>query len=294
MENNNKVLIIGSNGQLGHDLVETAPENLQLISLTHKDIEICDYDDTEGIIKKNKPRYVIDLAAFHQTDVCEDDIETSFAVNCYAKKNIARVCNEIGAAVVYLSTDYVFDGQEDTPRTEQDPTNPINIYGISKLAGEFIVKSYANEYFIFRVSGLYGIAGSSGKGGNFIETMLRLANEKRSIKVVNDQVLTPTNTNELSNKIWEVLLTGKFGLYHCTNQGECSWYEFAKEIFLQMDLNVKLSSQSTSESGAQALRPRYSVLENQGLKDIGISDMKHWKVALNDYLVKKHSAKNIH
>jgi len=289
----NRCLIIGSNGQLGFDIVRNAPENCETIPLTHNDIEICNFSESTKIIESIKPTHVIDLAAFHQTDICEEEVEKSFAVNCYAVRNLSQVCSKIGAALIFLSTDYVFSGEESRPFVEEDSANPINVYGISKRAGENMVMTYADHFFIFRVSGLYGVAGSSGKGGNFIETMLNLARAGKTIKVVSDQILTPTNTKELSSKIWEILNSSQHGLYHVTNTGECSWYDFAKEIFSQMRLSPDLSPQSTVESGATAQRPFYSVLDNKRLREIGLEEMKHWSRALNDYLVEKHNAVSI-
>ena len=143
------------------------------------------------------------------------------------------------------------------------------------------------------MSGLYGIAGSAGKGGNFIETMIHLDQSGKSIRVVDDQILTPTNTKEAASKIWEIISTDIYGIYHCTNTGECSWFEFAQEIFNQMGFNPELSPQTTADSGAKASRPAYSVLDNNHLREIGLKDMRHWKFALNEYLIEKHGVKTI-
>ncbi len=281
-------VIIGAKGQLGYDLLRMKPRNLEGIGLGHDDIEIRDYAAVDRKLKEWKPRYVIDLAAYHRVDICEDQAALTFEVNALAAGNLARICREIGAVFVFASTDYVFSGLESSPRIETDATDPINVYGASKRAGESLVKNFCPEsHVIFRVSGLYGVAGSSGKGGNFIETMVRLAREGKPIRVVNDQILTPTYTRELAAKIWEVIQKGAFGLFHCTSNGECSWFDFAKEIFRRMNLNPPLSPQSTAESGARATRPKYSVLDNRHLRDLGMDTMRPWPEALGDYLKEK-------
>jgi dTDP-4-dehydrorhamnose reductase len=284
---NNRCIIIGSNGQLGYDLVRSCPDNIELIGLTHADIELCNYEMVSAKLHELTPSLVINLAAFHKVDVCEDEVRSAFEVNALAAGNLAKLCDSIGATVVYVSTDYVFSGMIHSPRQEDDATDPINVYGASKRAGESLVKTFCKRHLIFRVSGLYGVAGSSGKGGNFVETMIRFAREGRSIRVVNDQVLTPTYTRELAVKMWEVIATGELGVFHCTNNGECSWYEFAKEIFRQLGISPDLSPQSTEESGAKAIRPQYSVLANKRLQQMGIDTMRSWKEALADYLVEK-------
>lgn len=288
-----KVVVIGSTGQLGYDLVRVAPDAVELVALSHKDIELRDHAHVAKMLEGLKPDHVIDLAAFHKTDVCEDEIETTFAVNCHAAHGLALACERLGACLTYMSTDYVFSGHERSPRVETNATDPINVYGVSKRAGESMVQTYAPRHFIFRVSGLYGVAGSSGKGSNFVELMIRLAREEKPIRVVLDQTLTPTSTIELASKLWEVILNGRHGLYHCTNVGQCSWHTFAAEIFRQMELNPALSPQTTADSGVKAPRPEYSVLDNSRLRAEGFIDMQPWQLALNGYLVDKHGAKRM-
>lgn len=284
-----RYLIIGAGGQLGHDLVRTFDGAMgEIVALTHGDIEVCDDEKVRSMILGRRPTHVIDLAAFHKTDTCEEEVEKAFRVNCFAAGNFARICTEIDAVMVFVSTDYVFSGKKATPWAESDPTGAINVYGMSKRAGESMVEAYSRRFFIIRTSGLYGAAGASGKGGNFVETMIRLAKEGREIRVVNDQVLPPTYTRDLAEKIWEILETDAHGTYHCTNSGACSWYEFAREIFQQTGLGPKLGRQSTQESGTRAARPAYSVLGNFRLKEVGIREMRPWRAALSDYLFEKH------
>lgn len=288
-----KVMLIGAGGQLGFDLLRSVPERFEVVPLRRKDLDVCNHAAVAAAIGEARPAHVIDLAAFHRTDVCEDDVPTTFAVNCHAVKQLAQVCDRNGACLTFVSTDYVFSGQDRTPRVETDATAPCNVYGISKRAGESMVQTYAPSHYLFRVSGLYGVAGSSGKGSNFVETMIRLAREGKPIRVVTDQVLTPTSTRDASEKIWEVLGQGPHGLYHCTNSGECSWYDFTMEIFRQMELTPSLSPQSTVQAGAKAPRPQYSVLDNKGLRDAGFDDLRPWQEALNMYLVEKHAASSL-
>jgi dTDP-4-dehydrorhamnose reductase len=279
-----RYLIIGAWGQLGTDLHKTFDHAGELIALSHQEIDVCDYTGCQRQLDRLRPDFVINLAAYHRVDECEDQYEKAFAVNAHAVGHLAKVCQDIGAVLVHFSTDYVFNGSRKIPWKETDPTDPLNAYGASKRAGESLLKMWCQRYFIFRVTGLYGVAGSSGKGGNFVQTMLRMARENRKIRVVDDQILTPTYTMDLARKVWEVIRTGQYGIYHCTNAGECSWYEFADQIFKQSRINANLSAQSTAESGAKARRPPYSVLAHENLAKLGLDDMPPWQDALARYL----------
>jgi dTDP-4-dehydrorhamnose reductase len=217
-------------------------------------------------------------------DVCEDEPERAFAVNAIGAHNIALIGLELGFALVHLSTDYVFSGDKGSPYIESDAVTPINLYGVSKAAGEMAIRYLLPNHFIVRSSGLYGVAGSSGKGGNFVETMIHLAREGRDIRVVNDQTLTPTYTYPLARQIVALSQTEAYGTYHATCQGDCTWYDFAVEIFRQTELSPNLSPQTTAQSGAQATRPTYSVLDNKALKQLKIDQMPTWQMALTDYL----------
>lgn len=289
MPDEKKILLIGSNGQLGSDLMKVL-ENA--ISLTHKDLEICDEKQTESVIEKYNPGIVINTSAFHKVDLCEDEVERSFQVNAYAVRNLAMICREKNILFVHISTDYVFDGIKNSPYTESDPPNPLNVYGVSKLAGEYFIRNILERFFIIRSSGLYGAAGASGKGGNFVELMIKLAEEGKPIKVVDDQVLTPTYTRELAENIAKLIETEEYGIFHITNNGECSWFEFAKEIFRLGDFHPELSPTTTKDFGAKAMRPPYSVLENDRLKKIGLDNMSLWEDALKKYMQEKGYIKN--
>jgi dTDP-4-dehydrorhamnose reductase len=232
------------------------------------------------------PEVVINTAAFHRVDECEDNLEKAFMVNAVAVGNLALVCREMDAVLMNLSTDYVFGGEKAraTPYTEADTPWPMNVYGASKLAGEYLVRSLCPKHFVVRSCGLYGVAGSSGKGANFVELMLKLAREGKSIRVVDDQRLSPTSTATLAEQIIQLLQTSHYGLYHATSQGDCSWFEFSRDIFRLSGLTPDLSPQSTAQSGARAARPAYSVLENQALKSLGLDIMPPWQADLERYL----------
>ena len=281
-----KILIIGANGQLGTDLV-TILGHHQVIALTHKEIEVCDHKGTRKILEEHKPQVLINTSAYHRVDLCEDHLEETFKVNTYAVRNLAEICQDLGSVLVHLSTDYVFGSGKKSPYREKDLPHPLNVYGVSKLAGEYFVHQICQRHFIIRTSGLYGVAGASGKGGNFVELMIRLAREGKPIEVVNDQILTPTYTKELAKKIAQLIETGEYGLYHVTNNGQCTWYEFARVIFELVGLHPDLSATTTEEFGAKAKRSPYSVLENANLRKLGLDDLSRWTEALEQYLKEK-------
>jgi dTDP-4-dehydrorhamnose reductase len=282
---------VGADGQLGSDLVKVLRPSHDLISLTQADIEVTSPASVEAMLRTHQPELVMNMAAFHKVDVCEDEVEPTFAVNAYGVRTLALACRAHNAVLLHMSTDYVFGGDKtrSTPYVETDTTAPINAYGISKLAGELFVQYLTDRYYILRVCGLYGVAGSAGKGGNFVELMLRLAREGKPIKVVDDQRLTPTYTVDVAHQIAALIETGRYGLYHATSQGDCTWYEFAAEIFRQSGLTPDLNRARTGDFGEKATRPAYSVLENKALQSIGLDQMRPWHEALGAYLKERHS-----
>lgn len=285
-----KTLLIGADGQLGSDLKKIYPA-AELVPLNRPDLDITDYAAVDAILAQRRPDIVINTAAYHRVDECEQYPDQALDVNALAVRNLAVACNKISAVLVHFSTDYVFDGESDRPYTEQDAPRPVNAYAISKLAGEFFIRAYSEKYFLLRVCGLYGIAGSRGKGTNFVETMLKLAREGKPIKVVNDQVLTPTYTRALAPRIKALIETGKFGLYHMTCEGQCSWYEFARAIFELSGIRASLSPTTSVDFYTPAKRPRYSVLENELLKKLtSVPSMPHWRDALAEYLEERKQA----
>lgn len=284
MNEEKKVLLIGADGQLGNDLKRVLKN---AVPLTHQDIEICDTKGVKAVIDECNPEVVINTSAFHKVDLCEDSLEESFNVNAYAVKELAQTCKEKGTALVHISTDYVFDGTKTTPYSESDIPNPVNVYGKSKLAGENFIREILEEHFIIRTTGLYGTGGPGRTRSSFVELMLRLGGEEKPLKVVDDQILTPTYTKELAEHIAKLITTEEYGLFHITNNGECNWFEFAKEIFRLVGLNPDLSTTTTEAFGAKAKRPPYSVLENSSLKRLGMDNMSSWQDALKKYLIER-------
>jgi dTDP-4-dehydrorhamnose reductase len=256
------------------------------IGILHKDLEVSDSSSCSKIAEL-KPEVVVNTAAFHKTDACEDNPLRAFQVNAVGSYNVSRVCSEIGAVYAYISTDYVFSGEKNQPYTEEDIPNPINVYGTSKLAGENVASVYAPKHYIIRSSSLFGRAGASGKGGNFVETMIRKASNKEEISVVDDIVMSPTSTSDLAAGIRMVIERHlPFGIYHIANAGSCSWWEFAKEITSMAGFDVTVSRANSALYPTKARRPRMSALSSAKLVDYGIA-MSPWNDALRAYLQSK-------
>lgn len=281
-----RIVILGAGGQLAYDLQREIAE-WDLILFSHDELDICDYPRVRQKLAEIQPRFVINTAAFVQVDACENEVKKAFSVNAFAVRYMAQVCSDIDCSLVHMSTDYVFGGAKQSPYTEEDLPNPLNVYGASKLVGEYFVRNLCPKHFIFRTSGLYGVVGSSGKGGNFVETMIRLARKGKPIRVVNDQVLTPTYTRDLAKAIKGLMCTDSYGLYHLTNGGSCSWHRFAAAIFKLAQMNPDLRSISTDAYEAAAERPSYSVLTSHRLKGVGINPLRPWQDALKAYLHEK-------
>jgi dTDP-4-dehydrorhamnose reductase len=283
-------LLTGANGQLGQDLqAALAARGDDCIPLSHSDLDVCDAQAVERALDEHQPGVVINTAAYHKVDEVESNPERAFAVNATAPVNLARACKARTIALAHVSTDYVFGGDRTTAYTEDSLPSPLNVYGVSKLAGEYLVRSTLPEHYVVRTSGLYGVAGSSGKGGNFIELMLRLARERGTVRVVTDQVLAPTYTHDLASKIVDLIHSGRYGLYHVVNAGQCSWFEFAAAIFELANVQVDLQPTTTAEFGAPARRPSFSVLARRRLAEEGLDDMPAWRDALGRYLAARAS-----
>ena len=281
-----KVLVTGAGGQLGTDLCEALRDS-ELIPLNHSDIEISNMDSVKQAFNKYKPDIIINTAAYVRVDDCEDENEKAFQVNALGARNVAIAAQELGARLVHISSDYVFGGEDElrtTPYTEFETPIPLSVYGKSKLVGENLVRHYCLRHFIARASALFGVAGSSGKGGNFIETMLRLAGERERLKVVNDQVFSPTYTRDLAQKIAQLITTEYYGIFHITNRGVCSWYEFTAEILRLAGIKTPIIPITSDQYPQKARRPRYSVLDNYHLRLLGMDDMRPWQEALKYYL----------
>lgn len=283
-----KIAIIGANGQLGFDLVRVFKNTEhEIVPLTHTDIDVTRFGLSEKILKNIRPEIVINCAAYVRVDDAEDFAEKAFAVNALGARNIALICNDLKSLLVQISTDYIFDGSKRQPYTEEDIPNPLNVYGNSKLAGEYFVRNIMEKYYIIRSSSLFGAAGASGKGGNFVETMVKKAHSKEDIKVVDDMITSPTYTSDAADMI-KSILTKKlpFGIYHVANSSQCSWYEFAKVIFDTLGIEANLSPTKTDILQSKAKRPMFSPLMSVKLKKHGL-EMESWDLALKNYFIEK-------
>jgi len=281
-----KVAVIGANGQLGSDVVTAFRGNGDEVSaLTHSDIELQDIESVSRCLKENRPQVVVNTAAMHHVENCEREPDKAFAANGLGTRNLAFVARDIGAIVMHVSTDYVFDGAKRSPYEESDTPNPLNVYGNTKLSGEYFVRSTWSRHFVLRTSALYGKSPCRAKGGlNFIELMLKLAKERDELRVVDSEIVSPTSTAELAQQMVVLSRSDCFGLYHATAEGCCSWYEFAREIFAITGAKVGLKVAGPNEFPAKVPRPQYSVLENRALKAHKLNIFKPWRDGVREYL----------
>ena len=245
------------------------------IGSTIQELDITDYDWTIEIIKRLEPQVVINVAAFTMVDLCEQEEEKAFAVNAQGAKNVAIGCREIGAKCIYLSTDYVFDGKKNTPYGEDDPPNPISVYGLSKFQGEKYIEEILDDYLIIRSSWLF-----AKEGSNFVNTIIKLSRKKNELMMVNDQKGSPTYTKDLSQAISLLVEKDLKGIFHITNSGCCTWFEFAQKILDLIGSSMKLIPISSSHCGRAARRPRNSVLNYEKFMEKTGSIMPHWEDAL--------------
>jgi dTDP-4-dehydrorhamnose reductase len=261
---------------------------IEYIAFTRPGLDVTDLAGVTAALDTHRPDIVVNTAAYHKVDLCEDTPGETFLVNAVGARNVAMACREIAAVPVYISSDYVFDGAKGSPYVETDRPNPLSVYGTGKLAAEFMTRIGVEHFFVVRSTGLYAVGGASGKGGNFVETMLKLARGDKTIHVVNDQVLTPTYALDLAEHICDLIGTKQYGLYHMTNTGEVSWHDFAAKIFELSKIKADLRPTTTAEFGARAARPRYSVLDNLRMREAGLPEMRPWSEALADYLEERN------
>lgn len=274
-----KILITGSNGMLGHDLIEVLKDNHELLLTTSETLDITDRDSVIDFIVESNPDIVINSAAYTDVDGCESNPDLAYSVNGEGVKNLALACRDADCPLVHISTDYVFNGQNDRPWVEDDEIGPISVYGKSKLKGEEYIQEILDRYFIIRTAWLYGV-----NGRNFPRTMLELAQNHSEITVVYDEVGTPTYTPDLAKGISDLIETDHYGIYHLTNSGNCSWCEFARYIFEVADMNVKVIPVTASEFARPAPRPSYSVLENRNWVENGFEPLRNYKEAIKEYI----------
>jgi dTDP-4-dehydrorhamnose reductase len=286
-----RVAIVGANGQLGSDAARAFQINGDtVLGLNHEDIEVSDFYSVSETVKRLRPDLIINTAALHHVEHCEQNPELAFSVNAIGPRNLATVAREVDAALMHVSTDYVFDGGKNEPYKESDAPQPLNTYGNSKLAGEYFVRSTVNRHFVLRTSGLYGRTPCRGKGGlNFIELMLKLGKERGKVRVVQSETVTPTSTSDLARQMVVLSRSESFGLFHATAEGSCTWYDFAREIFSIAQLPVVVEVAGPYEFPAKVPRPGYSVLENVRLKALGVNCFHPWQEGLQRYLELSHA-----
>ncbi len=280
-----KIIVTGAEGQLGHDVKKIMSQNNhEVFAFGRKDLDITSNDSVLQTITELKPDVIVHCAAYTNVDKAEDDKEMAYKVNAEGTKFIAEAAERVGAKVAYISTDYVFDGSAETPYEVKDQKSPLGVYGDSKSRGEDYIQEISSKYYIIRTAWVYG---SNGK--NFVKTMLNLADEHTELKIVNDQKGSPTYTYDLAKLILVLSSTEDYGIYHGTNSGECTWYDFAKEIFEIKHLNIKVNPCSTKEFPRPAPRPKYSVLGSKSLSYIDVEPLRHWKDALREYLLNEET-----
>jgi dTDP-4-dehydrorhamnose reductase len=279
-----KTVILGSSGQLGQDLMRTLGD--EAVGLTHADVDVTDGIGVSRIVREHQPDWVINTAAFHRVDDCELNPTLAFAVNAIGAANVARAAAETGAGVVFYSTDYVFSGEgrpRHDPHTESSKPDPCNVYGASKVAGEHLVMNANPRHLVIRSAGLYGTA-TSRKGWTFPELMVSKGQSDGWVKVVTDQVLSPTYTHDLAGTTQALMAGEARGLFHLANEGECSWYEFAQATFEITGIPVNLEPTATVTAERRARRPSYSALASERLDEADVPHLRPWRDALEHYL----------
>jgi dTDP-4-dehydrorhamnose reductase len=278
-----KILLIGALGQLGTDLRKILTGD-DVTPVDKEEIDVCDPRQVDEMVDTLRPELLLNCSAFNRVDEAEDVPEEAFRVNTFAVRNLAIAACRHDAKLVHFSSDYVFDGPGRRPYVETDLPCPRSMYGVSKLAGEAMVQAIWPKHFLIRTCGLYGYTGSRDKGTNFVESMIRLAQRGGPLRVVNDQVCTPTSTVDLACAVARLIRTESYGLYHLTSAGECTWYEFACAIFAEAGLNPDVQPVSSGQFPAKAKRPDYSVLDNHRFRAEGFEDMRPWREALAGYV----------
>jgi dTDP-4-dehydrorhamnose reductase len=275
-----KVLVTGIKGQLGYDVMKVLKaRNISCLGADIENFDITDIKATSKFIFNYHPDAVIHCSAYTAVDKAEDNLELCRAVNAQGSRNIAKCCNEIDAKMIYISTDYVFPGTGEKAYEVDDPKGPLSAYGLTKLDGEKAVKELVEKHFIVRISWVFG-----KNGNNFVKTMLRIGKEQEEVNVVCDQIGSPTYTADLAPLLCDMVVTEKYGTYHATNEGFCSWAEFAQEIFGQAGYSTKVNGIPTSAYPAKAVRPSNSRMSKASLDAAGFARLPGWQDALNRYL----------
>lgn len=275
-----KILVTGVKGQLGYDVVKALESRgYQPVGVDREEMDLMNNNMIQNFIMNLKPEAIIHCAAYTAVDQAEEEVEICYQINAEAVKVIAECAKTLDIPMIYISTDYVFDGTKASEYVETDIPNPINVYGASKLKGEQYVQQLLEKFYIVRISWVFGI-----NGNNFIKTMQRLGNEQDQLNIIHDQVGSPTYTADLASLLVDMIETNRYGIYHATNEGYCSWYEFAAEIFKQSQLDVTLHPITTDQYKTKAKRPLNSKMSKQKLSDYGFHRLPTWQEALKNYL----------
>lgn len=276
-----KVLVTGINGQLGHDVMgELKKRGHEAVGVDIEEMDITDAECVKKVMTQTAPEAVVHCSAYTAVDRAEEEVELCRQVNAEGTKNVAEVCAGLDCKLLYLSTDYIFSGEGERPWEPGDEPDPLNIYGLTKFEGEQEIKSRMDKYFIVRISWVFGV-----NGNNFIKTMLRLGRENGAVRVVDDQIGSPTYTYDLAVLLVDMIETEKYGEYHASNEGTCSWYEFAKEIFAAAGMNeVEVTPVSSEEFPAKAKRPKNSRMSKEKLVKNGFNKLPSWQDAVKRYV----------
>lgn len=279
-----KYAVLGSAGQLGRDLCPRLAG--EVVPLTRARADLTRPDTLAATLKEIRPDIVVNCAAYNFVDRAEAEPEAAFAANAWGVRFLATVCRDLGCVLVHFGSDYVFglEPSRSSPYAETEAPGPVSVYGLSKLTGEYLARSLCPRHFVIRTCGLYGVWGSGGKGGNFIETMLRLAGQGKPLRVVDDQVCTPSYTVDVATATAALIDTDRYGLYHLTNAGSCSWHELARTVFQVANVAADLTPITTKEFGAAARRPDFSVLATAKYAALGLPPLRPWQEAVAAYL----------
>lgn len=287
------VAVLGANGQLGSDLVRVAKEfrDFETLALTRKDLDTCELASIPKALSGKRFDVLVNCTSYHKTDEVEGHATEAFRINSHAVGVMAKACKARGTRFVHVSTDYVFDGESRQPYTEADNTNPVNVYGASKLLGErFALREYPDGTYIVRVASLFGVAGSRGKGGNFVETILQKGKEMGDMRVVNDIMMSPTSTADAAKAILTLAeKEAPTGIYHVVNSGSATWFEFARHILEEAEIRANVIPVRSEEYPTTAIRPFYTVLDNRKTAQV-VGEIPHWKKSLRKYLIEKRHA----
>ena len=280
-----RVIVTGANGQLGMDVCAAFAKEYEVHALTHEQMNITDMARVEQVFGSIQPQCVVNTAAMHHVEKCEANPVQAYTVNAVGTRNLAQVCAAHGAHFVHIGTDYVFDGAKKASYLESDTPMPLNVYGNTKLSGDHYALTNWEKSSVMRVGGIYGFHPCRAKGGlNFVRLMLKLAKERPHIRVVDDEIVTPTPTAAIAMQLLRIVEAKAFGLFHSTCQGQCSWFDFAGRIFELAGVRTDLQKAEPGEFPAKVARPSYSVLENARLKDLGLDIMPHWEEGLANFL----------